>query len=79
MGAHQNLDIARSQVGKNLFSLLAFYDASEQFHPDVHSLEKVADGLQMLLGKDFGRCHHTCLITVIQRNEHGHQRHERLA
>ena len=79
MGAYQNLDVARSQVGKNLFSLLSLYDACEQFHPDIHSLQEVADGLQMLLGKNFGRCHHTCLITVIQCNEHGHEGHERLA
>ena len=79
MGAYQNLDVARSQVGKNLLSLLSFYDAREQFHPDVHSLEKITDGLQMLLGKDFGWCHHTCLIIIVQRNEHGHECHERLA
>ena len=45
MGAYQNLDVARSQVGKNLFSFLSLYDACEQFHPDVHSLQKVTDGL----------------------------------
>ncbi len=40
---------------------------------------KVADGLQMLLGKDFRRSHHTCLIAVVQGDEHGHESHERLA
>ena len=38
MGAYQNLDVARSQVGKNLFSLLSLYDACEQFYADIHSL-----------------------------------------
>ncbi len=40
MGADQNLDIAGSQVGKNLFSFLSFHDAREQFYPDVHALQE---------------------------------------
>ena len=79
MGSHENLDVARSQVGKNLLSLLALHDTRQQFNPDVHALQERADGLQMLFGKDFRRSHHTCLITIVQGDEHGHQRHERLA
>ena len=79
MGADQNLDIAGGEVGKNLFSFLSFHDARQQFYPDVHALQERVDGLEMLLGKDFCRCHHACLITVVQGDEHGHECHERLA
>jgi len=33
----------------------------------------------MLIGQNFGRRHHTCLITVVKCNKHTHQRHKRLS
>ena len=45
MGAYQNLDVARSQVGKNLFSLLSLYDARK--HRTVSRAPQGARGLKL--------------------------------
>ena len=79
MRAYQYLDIACSKSVEYLLPFLALDDAGEEFHPDVHALQEIADGLQMLLCEDFGRCHQTGLIAVVQSDEHSHQGYERLA
>ena len=33
----------------------------------------------MLIGQDFGGCHHARLVVIVERNEHTHQRHQRLS
>ena len=58
---------------------LALDDACQQFDANGHIAEEVADGLQVLFGEDFRRCHHTSLIAVVECNEHRHQRHKRLS
>ena len=76
MCAHQYLDISTNQSIEHFLALLSLHHTREQFHPDVHPLEKFTDGLQVLFGKNFGRSHQTGLITVVEGDEHGHQRHE---
>ena len=78
MGSYENLHLARQQTVKNLLAFLAFDDARQQFHADVHVTQEVADSLQMLFGQYLRRRHDTCLIAVVQGNEHRHQGYERL-
>ena len=77
MGTYENLDGAVEQSVENLLSAFAFYDACQQRHADIHTLQKVHDGRKVLLGQDFRRGHNTGLITVVQRDEHRHQRYQR--
>ena len=79
MGAYENLHTAVLQPLQYLLSLLTFHDTCQQFHPDVHSPKEVLDGLQVLLGENLRRCHDTCLVAVVEGDEHRHQCHQRLA
>ena len=77
--AHQNLHLASEQSVQDVLSLFAFHNAGEQFHAYRHILQESLDGLQMLLCQDLRRCHDTGLKTIVQRDEHCHERHQRLA
>ena len=79
MSSHQYLHLSASQCVEYGLSLFAFYDARQQFHPDVHPLQKLPDGLQMLFSQDFGWSHHAGLESIVECYEHGHQCHECLA
>ena len=79
MRTYQYLYGTGGETIQNLLALLALHDARQQFYSDIHPFQKFTDGLQMLFGKNLGRCHEACLVTVVQGYEHSHQRHERLA
>ena len=79
MGSYQYLDVASDEVVEYGLALLAFHDACKQFHSNVHSLEEVTDGLEMLFGKNFRWCHQACLIPIVEGDEHGHEGNECLA
>ena len=76
MGAHEDLDGAVCETVEHLLAPFALDDACEQGHADVHVLEKGHDGLQVLFGKDLGRCHDAGLIAVVDGDEHRHEGYE---
>ena len=79
MGAHEDVDGAVEQAFEHLLTTLALDDARQQRHSEIHAVEKLHDGLQVLFGEDFRGGHDTGLITVIDGDEHRHQGHEGLA
>ena len=79
MCADKNLHIAAHQTFEHLAAALALDDAREQFHAYGHVAEKVANGGEVLLCQDLCGCHDAGLIAVVDRQEHGHEGHERLA
>ena len=76
MSAHQNLHSAIQQSVEDFLTALAFHDACQQGHADIHALQEVHDGLEVLLGQNFRRSHDAGLIAVVQCDEHRHQRDE---
>ena len=78
MGAHQYLHLARHQSVEYFLAPFPLHDAGEQAYVHVHSLEQLADGGQMLLGKNLGGSHDAGLETVVQRQQHGHEGHQGL-
>ena len=79
MGAHEYLDVTCGEVFQDVFTLLALHDTCEEFHTDIHIFQEVTEGLEVLLGEDFRRCHQAGLETIVEGDEHCHQCHERLA
>ena len=79
MRADKYLHVAVGKAVQYLSSLLAFHDARQQLHADVHALHEFLYGGKMLLGKYLSRRHHDGLKTIIDGNEHRHQRHQSLA
>ena len=79
MGADEDLYSAIEQSLEHFFSPFPLDDTCEQSHTDVHPLEELHDGLQMLLGEDFRRSHDTSLVAVVDGNEHRHKGYEGLA
>ena len=77
--ADKNFHIAAYQAIEHLAAALALDDAREQFHAYWHVAEKVANGGEVLLCQDLRGCHDAGLIAVVDRQEHGHEGHERLA
>ena len=78
MCADKYLHVTVGKAVQNCSPLLALHDTREQFHADVHTLHEFLYCGQMLFGKYLGGCHHDGLKTVINGNEHRHQRHQRL-
>ena len=79
MSAHQNLHSAIQQSVEDFLTASAFHDACQQGHTDVHALQEVHDGLEVLLGQNLRRSHDAGLIAVVQCDEHRHQRDEGLS
>ena len=79
MSAYEYLHLSRLQALHHGLAPLSLYHACEQFHAHRHVAQHLAEGCEVLFGKDFGRCHDARLITVVQGNEHGHQCHHGLA
>lgn len=77
--ADDDVDGAVHQSVEYLPASLSFYDACQQFYAQVHPFQEVPEGLKVLFGKDFRRCHHARLVTVVDGDEHGHQGDKRLA
>ena len=65
MRADEYLHFARHQITQDCFPLLAFHISCQQFYTDRHPGKETGNGLIMLVGKDFGRRHHTRLIAVV--------------
>ena len=70
MRPHEYLHRTVGNALQHFAALLAFHNASEQFHTDGHILQEFADGGQMLLGQDLRRSHDTGLIAVVESYEH---------
>ena len=79
MGAHEDVDGAVEQAFEYFLATLAFNDACQQGYSQVHPVEELHDGLQVLFGEDFRRGHDASLIAVVDSDKHGHQGHEGLA
>ena len=79
VGAYKNLDATVEQAFEHLLASFALDDTGQQFHSDIHSFQKVGDGLQVLFGENLRRCHDTRLITVVEGDEHRHQGHQCLS
>ena len=79
VGADENLDGAVGHAFEHLAASTALDDARQQFYLYGHVAEKLPDGLQVLLGQDFGGGHDAGLVAIVDGNEHRHQRHQRLA
>ena len=79
VGADENLHRTIEQSLEYFFPTFSLDDTCEQGHTDVHSLEELHDGLQMLFGKDFRRSHDTGLVAVVDGDEHRHECYEGLA
>ena len=77
--AHQDVDRPIGQSFEHLLAAFALHDARQQFHTDVHSLQKRLKGGQVLLGENLRRRHHAGLETVVERQQHHHECHQRLA
>ena len=79
MRADEDMDITILQVVEDGLAFLALHAAREQFDPYGHVAQKLAEGLQVLLGQYFGRCHDASLTAIVDGNERTHQRHKGLA
>ena len=79
MRADENLYLAGDKTFEHLATLLSFHDAREKFHPDAETTKKLRYGGEVLLGEDFGGSHDARLITIVEGDEHCHQRHKGLA
>ena len=79
MSSYQNLHVASEQVFQNSFTTLTLHIARKQLYTHIHACQKSADSFIMLVSQDFGGSHHARLITIIERYQHGHKRHKRLA
>ncbi len=79
MRTHQDVYRTIRQPVQHLLPAPPLDDAREQCHTDGHVVQKVHDGLQVLLGQYLRRGHDAGLVAVVQRNEHRHQCHQRLA
>ena len=79
MCSHQQMDAAIYESLHDRLSPLSFHDTGQQFRPHRHVAQQFADGLQVLFGKNLSWRHDTRLIAVVERDEHGHERHERLS
>ena len=78
MGAHEDVDGAVEEPFEHLLTALALDDARQQGHAEVHAIEELHDGLQVLFCEDFRGCHDASLIAVVDGDEHRHQGHEGL-
>ena len=63
----------RCDGGKQFLAFPLLRRAGEQCHTDIHSVQETQDGVIMLSGEDFCRCHHTGLAMVVQSQQHGKQ------
>ena len=79
MCAHEYVHAAVGESLQYVFPSLALHYARKQFHANVHVAQELAYRGEMLFGKDFRGCHDACLESVVQGDEHGHQRHECLS
>ena len=75
----QNVDLARRQRHQRGFPRLALVAAGQ--HPDLERQprERLAQRLVMLASEDFGRSQHRRLRPRLDRDQHRHRRHQRLA
>ena len=71
-----NIYTSVHETSKYFLAFLAFHNTSQQFYAKVHTLEKLLDSLQVLFSKYLRRCHHACLIAVIDGYEHRHKGYE---
>ena len=76
MGTNQYLYGPVQQSVEDFLSLLAFHDASQQGHTNIHAFQEIHDCLQMLFCQNFRRSHDAGLVAVVQCDEHGHESHE---
>ena len=79
MCADEDVGGAVEQCVEYLLTAFPLHHTCQQGYADRHVAEKLHDGLQMLFGQDFRRCHDAGLVTVVDGDEHRHQCHEGLA
>ena len=77
MRTYQNMHVSCQQTGKDAFPSFSFDGTGQQFDSDIHSEKQFLYRFIMLVCQNFGRCHHTRLITIIQGKQHAHQGNER--
>ena len=76
MSAYHNVDGSFEKTFEHLFSAFAFHNACQQFNAHRHVAQEIANGLQMLLSENLRGGHNSGLETIIECNEHRHERHE---
>ena len=79
MGAYKDLYGAVEQSFQHFLTSFAFHDTCQEGYAQVHVFQETHHGLQVLFCQDFRRCHDTGLITVVDGNQHRHERYEGLA
>ena len=79
MRTYQYLDIATEQATEDCLTTFALDRAGKQLHTHIHPGQQLGYGGIVLPGQYFGWRHHAGLKTVVQRHQHGHQCHQRLA
>ena len=73
MRSYQDMHISGQQSGKNSLPLFSFNGSGQQLNTDIHAEKQFFYGFIMLIGEYLRRGHHTCLITIIQSQQHTHQ------
>jgi len=91
VGADDDVDTARGEVGEHLAAPLARHTAREQLDAQLSFAKEIAvvghaqiveqrsNASKVLLGKHFGRGHQRTLVTTLHRHQHRRHRHHRLA
>ena len=73
VGADQDIDLAREQVGEEGFAPFALHRTAQKLDADVRSGEVFRNARGVLLRQNFGRSHQARLETVVERDEHTQQ------
>ena len=79
VGAYQQLHRTVKQSGMDFVALALTGRAGKQAYVYAELGNHAAQAVIMLCGKNLGRCHKTCLRTVVDSQKHRHQRHNGLA
>ena len=79
--AHRDLRLARGQAGQGAGAVLAAGQGARghALHRVGAARQQAAEGEEVLLGQDLGGRHESALVAVLQRDDHGQERHQRLA
>ena len=74
-----DLGLARGDPGERLRALLALDRGGQQLDPVGAAPQQAAQREEVLLGQDLGGGHEGRLVAVLEDDDHGEERHQRLA
>ena len=76
MGANEDMYCSVEQALVDGYAHRLLHRSGEQFNTDIHSIQKSADTLVMLLGQNLRRSHDTGLEPIVDGNKHRHESHQ---